>query len=97
MGGSQSARRDVNTALRIFLTENITETSKLILATAIVILKAAGHKTEAADRGSPQWRGRGRLATKISEAQKNVSWLTEEQKGVTRDRSWIKRGATRKP
>ena len=79
---SESLLQDVNAALSAIPTTTITETNELIYTSASVILEILGYKS---NHGSheiqyPPWKRR--LETKIKEARREVSQLSEAQKGA---------------
>ncbi|XP_051930603.1 uncharacterized protein LOC127606352 [Hippocampus zosterae] len=78
----ESLMESVNAALRAIPTVTITETNELIYASASVILEMLGYKS---NHGSheirdPPWKRW--LEAKIKAARKDVSQLTEAQRGV---------------
>ncbi|XP_051931065.1 uncharacterized protein LOC127607055 [Hippocampus zosterae] len=76
---SESLIESVNAALRAIPTVTITETNELIYASASVILETLGYKSNHEIR-YPPWKIR--LEAKIKAARKDVSQLTEAQRGV---------------
>ncbi|XP_051906082.1 uncharacterized protein LOC127590686 [Hippocampus zosterae] len=81
-GQPRNRLQRVNAALREIPTVTITETNELIYASASVILETLGYKS---NHGSheiryPPWKRR--LEAKIKAARKDVSQLTEVQRGM---------------
>lgn len=81
---------NVNTALLTIPTTTFTETNELEYATAKVIREILGYKIKKATcRECFPWRRR--LEAKFKKAWRDVTWLTEVQWGVVRDRSWMEK------
>uniref|UniRef100_A0A669EZW7 Reverse transcriptase domain-containing protein n=1 Tax=Oreochromis niloticus TaxID=8128 RepID=A0A669EZW7_ORENI len=79
---SEGLLDDVNGALRTIPTTTITDTNKLIYTTAAVISEMLGYKLNSHKGQYPPWRRR--LEGKIKVARREVSQLTELQKGATK-------------
>eukprot|EP00064_Thunnus_orientalis_P024686 superscaffoldBa00010993_g24989 len=79
---SESLLEDVNAVLRTIPTQTVTETNQLIYTTATVILETLGYKmnTMSHKEHYPPWRRR--LEAKIKATRREVSQLSELQKGV---------------
>jgi len=78
----ESLMESVNAALRAIPTITITETNELIYASAAVILEMLGYRSNHGSHEThyPPWKRR--LEAKIKAARKDVSQLTEAQRGV---------------
>lgn len=79
---SESLLDDVNAALTVIPTTTITETNELIYTSAAVILDVLGYKSNHGSHAIqyPPWQRR--LEAKIKEVRREVSQLSEAQKGA---------------
>ncbi|XP_055361305.1 uncharacterized protein LOC129603548 [Betta splendens] len=79
---SESLMEDVNAALRAIPTTTITETNELIYALASVILEPRSYKSNhgSHEKQYPPWKRR--LEAKIKAARREVSQMTEAQRGA---------------
>ncbi|KAK7930440.1 hypothetical protein WMY93_006835 [Mugilogobius chulae] len=79
---SESLMEDVNAAVRAIPTTTITETNELIYTSASVILEVLGYKSNhgSHEKQYPPWKRR--LEAKIKAARREVSQLTEAQRGA---------------
>uniref|UniRef100_A0A3B3HW39 Reverse transcriptase domain-containing protein n=1 Tax=Oryzias latipes TaxID=8090 RepID=A0A3B3HW39_ORYLA len=78
----ESLLETVNEALRAIPTTTITETNELVYTSAAVILEMLGYKSNHGRKQYPPWKQR--LEAKIKATRKDVSKLTEAQRGTMR-------------